>query len=177
LYRKQTDTTKDISLQLDNDESELLIENIVGLDKITMTWENIEVNRIHSNTLFNNIRSKLDKNYVAEKKIIKNSNHIFLFILKLNINQNLLILIILVSGIASSGEVLAILGSSGSGKTTLLNVLNFRNPGSLQSSGFIRINGKIINKFEKIAPISGYVQQDDLFIGSLKVREHLIFQV
>ena len=60
MYRKQTDTTKDISLQLDNDESELLIENIVGLDKITMTWENIEVNLIHSNTLFN--KPKMDFN-------------------------------------------------------------------------------------------------------------------
>jgi len=27
-----------------------------------------------------------------------------------------------------------------------------------------------------MAPLSGYVQQDDLFIGSLKVKEHLIFQ-
>ena len=68
-------TTKDISLQLDNDENDSLIENVVGSDKITMTWENIEVNRIHSNTLFNNIRSKLDKNYITKKKIIKNSKY------------------------------------------------------------------------------------------------------
>jgi len=58
----------------------------------------------------------------------------------------------------------------------LLNVLNFRNTGSLQSSGDIKINGKTITRFEKMAPLSGYVQQDDLFIGSLKVKEHLIFQ-
>ena len=69
MYQKQTDTTKDISLQLDNDESELLIENIVGLDKITMTWENIEVNRIHSNTLFNNINiSTLNSNNTTNIK-------------------------------------------------------------------------------------------------------------
>lgn len=72
--------------------------------------------------------------------------------------------------------MLAILGSSGSGKTTLLNVLNFRNTGNLQYSGDIKINGKRITRFEKMAPLSGYVQQDDLFIGSLKVKEHLTFQ-
>ncbi len=83
----------------------------------------------------------------------------------------------IVSGIARPGEVLAILGSSGSGKTTLLNVLNFRNPSFLNVNGEIKINGKEIFKYEKIAPISGYVQQDDLFFGTLKVIEHLTFQV
>ena len=81
-----------------------------------------------------------------------------------------------VSGIARPGEVLAILGSSGSGKTTLLNVLNFRNPSFLNVDGEIKINGDRIRKFEKIAPLSGYVQQDDLFFGTLKVIEHLTFQ-
>ena len=83
----------------------------------------------------------------------------------------------IVSGIARPGEVLAILGSSGSGKTTLLNVLNFRNPSFLNVNGEIKINGEEIFKYEKIAPISGYVQQDDLFFGTLKVIEHLTFQV
>jgi len=55
--------------------------------------------------------------------------------------------------------------------------LNFRNPSFLDIYGEIRINGVEIKKFEKIAPISGYVQQIDLFFGTLKVIEHLMFQV
>jgi ABC-type multidrug transport system ATPase subunit len=82
-----------------------------------------------------------------------------------------------VSGIAKPFEVLAILGASGSGKTTLLNVLNFRNRGSLKIQGDIKVNGIFIDSVEKISALSGYVQQDDLFIGTLKVREHLLFQV
>ena len=74
-------------------------------------------------------------------------------------------------------KVLAILGSSGSGKTTLLNVLNSRNKGKLRVEGDIRVNGQLIRSTEMIASVSGYVQQDEMFISSLKVREHLIFQV
>ena len=81
------------------------------------------------------------------------------------------------SGIAKPGEILAILGASGSGKTTLLNAMNFRNRGKLSIAGDIRVNGQIINSSEKIAAISGYVQQSDLFVGSLKVKEHLLFHV
>lgn len=59
----------------------------------------------------------------------------------------------------------------------MLNVLNFRNPSFLNVCGEIKINGEEIKKYEKIAPISGYVQQDDLFFGTLTVIEHLTFQV
>jgi ABC-type multidrug transport system ATPase subunit len=69
------------------------------------------------------------------------------------------------------------MGASGSGKTTLLNVINFRNRGSLKIDGQVRINGQLVNSIEEIASISGYVQQDDLFCGSLTVKENLIFQV
>lgn len=65
---------------------------------------------------------------------------------------------------------------SGAGKSTMLNVLTFRNRGSLIIQGDIRINGVVVDK-TKIANISAYVQQDDLFIGSLTVREHLTFRV
>lgn len=58
----------------------------------------------------------------------------------------------------------------------MLNVLTFRNRGSLIIQGDIRINGVVVDK-AKIANISAYVQQDDLFIGSLTVREHLTFRV
>jgi ABC-type multidrug transport system ATPase subunit len=68
-------------------------------------------------------------------------------------------------------------GASGAGKTTLLNVLNFRNRGNLKISGDVKINGNVIRKRAEIASISGYVQQEDMFIGYLKVKEQLKFQV
>ncbi len=43
--------------------------------------------------------------------------------------------------------------------------------------GDIKINGKKVNSFADISSVSGYVQQDDLFMGYLTVREHLTFQV
>ena len=82
-----------------------------------------------------------------------------------------------VSGIAKPGEVLAIMGASGAGKTTLLNALTFRNQGNLKLNGDVKINGKLIQNSNQLASISGYVQQNDIFIGTLKVKEHLRFQV
>lgn len=80
-------------------------------------------------------------------------------------------------GIAKPGELLAVLGPSGSGKTTLLNSLNFRNRGSLRITGEIKLNNEKIDSIETISSVSGYVQQDDLFIPTLRVREHLLFHV
>jgi ABC-type multidrug transport system ATPase subunit len=72
---------------------------------------------------------------------------------------------------------MAIMGASGAGKTTLLNVLTFKNKGQLKINGEIRINGKNLDDPRQLASISGYVQQSDIFIGTLKVKEHLRFQV
>ncbi len=63
------------------------------------------------------------------------------------------------------------------GKTTLLNALTFRNQGKLKVTGDVKINGVIVKSSAEISSISGYVQQDDLFIGTLKVKEQLKFQV
>lgn len=83
-----------------------------------------------------------------------------------------------VSGIAYPGELLAVLGSSGAGKTTLLNALSFRSPSGVQvSQSAVRaLNGIPINA-KQLRSRCAYVQQDDLYIGSLTTREHLIFQV
>lgn len=83
-----------------------------------------------------------------------------------------------VSGIAYPGELLAVLGSSGAGKTTLLNALSFRSPSGVQvSQSAVRaLNGIPINATQ-LRSRCAYVQQDDLYIGSLTAREHLIFQV
>jgi len=82
----------------------------------------------------------------------------------------------LVSGAVRPGEFLAIMGASGAGKTTLLNCLTFRNTGNLQIHGQRYLNGASVNT-DTLARISGYVQQDDLFISTLTVKEHLQFQV
>lgn len=70
---------------------------------------------------------------------------------------------------------MAILGSSGAGKTTLLNTLTFQSVSNLTISGIRAINGIPVSS-KTLASQSAYVQQDDLFLGTLTVREHLIFQ-
>ncbi|PAA52991.1 hypothetical protein BOX15_Mlig012313g4 [Macrostomum lignano] len=79
-----------------------------------------------------------------------------------------------VTGVAKPGTLLAILGASGAGKSTLLNVLTARNQSSLTIQGSVKVNGLSVDK--GIKALSAYVQQDDMFIGTLKVREHLWFQ-
>ncbi|OXA64289.1 Protein white [Folsomia candida] len=80
-----------------------------------------------------------------------------------------------VTGIARPGELLAIMGASGAGKTTLLNVLTCRNTGKLNLSGERLINGTPVDR-TMLASISAYIQQSDIFIGTLTPREHLQFQ-
>uniref|UniRef100_K1QUY4 Protein white n=1 Tax=Magallana gigas TaxID=29159 RepID=K1QUY4_MAGGI len=62
------------------------------------------------------------------------------------------------------------------GKSTLMNVLTFRNSGDLKLDGEIRVNGVKVDK-SKISNISAYVQQDDLFVGTMTVREQLTFRL
>ena len=80
-----------------------------------------------------------------------------------------------VSGVARPGEVLAIMGASGAGKSTLLNTLLFRNLAGLKVSGERRANSQVVSP-TSLTAVSAYVQQDDLLIGTLTVREHLTFQ-
>ncbi|XP_048768264.2 protein white-like isoform X1 [Ostrea edulis] len=80
-----------------------------------------------------------------------------------------------VCGMIKPGKLMAVMGASGAGKSTMMNVLTNRNRGTLISEGDIRVNGMAVDKTQ-IANISAYVQQDDLFIGTLTVREHLTFR-
>ncbi|GMR39882.1 hypothetical protein PMAYCL1PPCAC_10077, partial [Pristionchus mayeri] len=79
-----------------------------------------------------------------------------------------------VFGVAQPGEVLAIMGSSGAGKTTLLNILAHRNTKGIEVEGAIKVNGLRVTR-DFMQKISAYVEQEDAFIGSLTVREHLRF--
>ena len=65
---------------------------------------------------------------------------------------------------------------SGAGKTTLLNVLTARNLSEVIVKGTVRLNGRVANT-NTITSLSAYVQQTDIFLPILTVREHLIFQV
>lgn len=78
-----------------------------------------------------------------------------------------------VSGYAEPGSILAILGGSGEGKSTFLNTLTSRNLNGLKVTGKVLANGVEIG--HSISKISAYVQQDDLFMGELTVKEHLTF--
>lgn len=79
-----------------------------------------------------------------------------------------------VFGVARPGEVTAIIGPSGAGKTTLLNVLTKRNLSNLKTTGSVKVNG-IRAERSYMRQVCAYVQQDDCFIGSLTVEEHLRF--
>merc|ERR1719228_26375 len=76
---------------------------------------------------------------------------------------------------AEPGSLLAILGSSGAGKTSLLNALTSRNMPGLEVTGHRFVNQELVDH-NTLTRVSAYVQQEDLFMGTLTVKEHLLFQ-
>ena len=56
-----------------------------------------------------------------------------------------------------------------------MNVLAHRNIAQIEVRGIVTGNGHPAGL--NINTVSAYIQQEDLFIGSLTVREHLTFQV
>uniref|UniRef100_A0A2P2I4T6 Protein scarlet-like n=1 Tax=Hirondellea gigas TaxID=1518452 RepID=A0A2P2I4T6_9CRUS len=90
-------------------------------------------------------------------------------------NQRIQVIKVLnnVSGAVRPGSLLALMGSSGAGKSTLMNALAQRTSRQLTVYGEILVNGRRADG--SMAALAGYVHQDDLFVGSLTVKEHLMF--
>uniref|UniRef100_A0A8C6L2K4 ATP-binding cassette sub-family G member 2-like n=1 Tax=Nothobranchius furzeri TaxID=105023 RepID=A0A8C6L2K4_NOTFU len=77
-----------------------------------------------------------------------------------------------VSGIMKPG-MNAIMGATGSGKTSLLDVIAGRkNPAGLRQ-GHVLVNGRLVTSDLRLS--SAYVVQDDILMGTLSVRENLMF--
>ncbi|XP_056265655.1 broad substrate specificity ATP-binding cassette transporter ABCG2b [Pseudoliparis swirei] len=77
-----------------------------------------------------------------------------------------------VSGIMRPG-MNAIMGATGSGKTSLLDVIAGRkNPAGLRQ-GKVMVDGKAVSSELRLS--SAYVVQDDIMMGTLSVRENLLF--
>ncbi|XP_049695076.2 protein white [Helicoverpa armigera] len=129
---------------------------IGGVEKVTYTWADINAfateSRSRSRRIWNFWKPSASGMFQQRKQLLRNVN-----------------------GAAYPGELLAIMGSSGAGKTTLLNTLTFRTPSGVLSSGTRALNGQPATP-EALSALSAYVQQQDLFIGTLTVKEHLVFQ-
>nr|XP_053649648.1 protein white-like [Cherax quadricarinatus] len=121
-------------------------------DQITYSWHNVNVYSTPDAGTSSGIFRRRQQETAREKHILKD-----------------------VTGICRPGELLAIMGASGAGKTTLLNVLTHRNNDKLRITGDLFVNGRSVDP-DALTSRSAYVQQDDLFIGMLTVREQLIFQ-
>lgn len=150
-------------LRSDLDDGELILSNTSlnltnGVtNKVSLRWENLTVNAVLPPPSFvTKMRARLRGEDISHlfsktKAILKG-----------------------VTGTAEPGSLLAIMGASGAGKTTMLNVLSHQNANRLKIGGKILVNEK--NLKSKIKSISAYCQQEDLFIGTLTVKEHLTFQ-
>ncbi|KAI6242749.1 hypothetical protein M3Y99_00181500 [Aphelenchoides fujianensis] len=78
--------------------------------------------------------------------------------------------------VSSKKTKFPILKGVGAGKTTLLNFLMQRNMKGLKTGGQVLYNGNALPNGRGLPRISAYVQQEDLFVGNLTVREHLSIQ-
>jgi len=80
-----------------------------------------------------------------------------------------------VSGCVNPGQFLTIIGSTGAGKTTLLQYLSGKMfSDSLEAHGDILMNGVPRDKLD-YTRFTAFVQQDDILMETLTIRESLMF--
>ncbi|XP_078047226.1 protein scarlet-like isoform X2 [Augochlora pura] len=77
-------------------------------------------------------------------------------------------------GTAKPGDLTAIIGSSGAGKSSLMTALAFRNGPEALVHGDVRANGVPVDSSYMMAN-SGYMHQEDMFVETMTVIEHLWF--
>lgn len=77
-----------------------------------------------------------------------------------------------ITGIASPGEIIAVLGPSGSGKSTLLNAVAGRLRGHAVTGSILANDRKLTKQTQKR---TGFVTQDDVLYPHLTVRETLLY--
>ncbi|XP_076242450.1 protein scarlet-like isoform X7 [Calliopsis andreniformis] len=79
-----------------------------------------------------------------------------------------------VRGVAKPGHLTAIIGASGAGKSSLMTALAFRTGPEVLIRGDIKVNGASINSSYMMLN-SGYMHQEDMFVETMTVVEHLWF--
>ncbi|XP_057325993.1 protein scarlet [Microplitis mediator] len=79
-----------------------------------------------------------------------------------------------VRGIVKPGNLIAILGGSGAGKSSLMTALAYRTAPGIIVHGDIRVNGQRVDP-SYMRHYTGFMHQEDIFIGTMTVLEHLWF--
>ncbi|KAK2570269.1 Protein white [Acropora cervicornis] len=146
-----SDSSEDGEIHTSRPDSSLSYEGVK--QQVSICWENIDVFVEVSRPSFLK-RLCFDKQYQETAKVRQ---------VLCNVN-----------GKVEAGTLLAVMGASGAGKSTLMNVLAHRNISQMEIRGTIKLNNCPIQS--EITSISAYIQQEDLFVGSLTVKEHLTFQ-
>jgi len=119
--------------------------------KVQLTWKNITVWPVKSDSCISFSNDKTSPN---------ESSRIILYD---------------VSGTVKPGQFLSIIGSTGAGKTTLLQLLSGKMfPHNLAWKGTIEINGCPRDSVD-YSRFTAFVQQDDILMENLSVRECLEF--
>lgn len=77
-----------------------------------------------------------------------------------------------ITGFAEPSRIMAVMGPSGCGKTTFLDSLTGKLPANVVVTGNIQINGKKQSLYSREV---SYVAQEELYLGTLTVKETLTY--